>query len=468
MAANLEGLDEREDSDAAIRVVEAYQNRNSRVRRDKTYHLVISLHPDDRSLEDAELELVVRRAVKVAGLEGHQYIAVRHSDQEHEHVHVAVNKIHPETLNIHHPYRAIPRYKLLAAELEQTLGLRRVDRSKDRARTTLSSASRQFEATRGEQSFARWAHERIARHIDLGDISDWEELHGRLSTYGVRLVRRGNGLAVVDAVRTTARCKASVLGRQWSKGRLEDRFGRFVCGPSAEHVAQVQREPYRPKPLESLREDGLWYEYQRERTEARRVRAKTREETTGRLKRARDAQDLRFKLRHHAIEALPLARKDKRALYQSLGTQTLRPPKAKPWHTLVRTPQARTWKEFLAERAANGDLRAVRRLTRRHDHRAPGIRSNGRNALPGDGQKTSRGTRVHDIGHGVRIRESSGLLELVGDPSPEALAQLARLGEERFRGSCVHLLGSRAVREQLEQLVRERNLRTMGEREHER
>ena len=39
----------------------------------------------NRRLTPAELEDVVRRAVLAAGLEEHQYIAVRHSEQEHEH-----------------------------------------------------------------------------------------------------------------------------------------------------------------------------------------------------------------------------------------------------------------------------------------------------------------------------------------------------------------------------------------------
>ncbi|MEM7136576.1 MAG: relaxase/mobilization nuclease domain-containing protein [Myxococcota bacterium] len=37
------------------------------------------------------------------GFSEHQHIAVRHSDTDHEHIHVAINKIHPETFRIHSP-----------------------------------------------------------------------------------------------------------------------------------------------------------------------------------------------------------------------------------------------------------------------------------------------------------------------------------------------------------------------------
>jgi hypothetical protein len=42
------------------------------------------------------------------------------------------------------------------------------------------------------------------------------------------------------------------------------------------------------------------------------------------------------------------------------------------------------------------------------------------------------------------------------------------LAEKRFRGSRVQALGSRDVKEHLEQLIRGRGLRTISEREHER
>ncbi len=102
LAGNLAGLHRREDAELAVEVMELLQEGNVRAKGDRTYHLVISFHPEDRRLTPAELEDVVRRAVGAAGLEEHQFIAVRHSEQEHEHIHVAVNKIHPETLKIHH------------------------------------------------------------------------------------------------------------------------------------------------------------------------------------------------------------------------------------------------------------------------------------------------------------------------------------------------------------------------------
>ena len=137
--------------------------------------------------------------------------------------------------------------------------------------------ARDYEAQRGTESFSRWARRTIVDAIELDRIPSWQVLHEELTRFGVRLVQRGNGLAVVDATRPTLACKASALGRQWSKQRLSERYGEFVRGPSSAEVAREQVQPYEERPLEQLRDDGLWREYQ-DALVAARTRATERRE----------------------------------------------------------------------------------------------------------------------------------------------------------------------------------------------
>jgi len=470
MAANLEGLDQREDAETAIKVVEAYQRRNTRAKRDKTYHLVISLHPDDRSLSERELERVVRRAVEAAGLEEHQYIAVRHSDQEHEHIHVAVSKIHPKTLKIHHPWKDIEQFKALASELEQGLGLHRVDRSRDKERGGRSFASRQFEATRGVQSFASWARSLIGQRTDLDGISSWKELHARLAAHGVRVVKRGNGLALVDATRGDLACKASSLGRHWSKQRLCDRFGDFVAGPAAEHVATMSREAYRPEPLGPLRDDGLWREYQDALGAARTRRDERREALSSKVDATRAAHRRHFKLRHHAIAAMPIPGREKQKLYKMLlfekkaAERTLRAT-IKGWRTLGVDTHPGSWKAFLAARGACGDRRAVRRLRPQSQRLAIKSSENRLQALPSRNLRTSRGSIVHNLPNGVRLRESAGSIELLGEASDNALEQLVSVAKQRFGTKEVTLIGRKDVQRRLAEMAGKRGLDIAEERQ---
>ena len=467
MAGNLEGLDRREDAELALSVMKIIQEGNVRTKRDKTYHVVISFHPNDRTLADRELEDVVRRTVAAVGSQEHQYIAVRHSDQEHEHVHIAVNKIHPVTLKVHHPFRDIPLFKVLACELEKELGLHQVDRS---VRRNDSDRSRDYESARGVLSFSRWARSRVGERIDLDGVSNWKELHARLAVHGVRVVKRGNGLAVVDATRGNLACKASSLGRHWSKQRLCDRFGDFVSGPTAEHVMTMSREVYRPKPLGPLRDDGLWREYQDALSSARTRRDEQRESLSSKVDAARAAHRRHFKWRHHAIAAMPIPGRDKHQLYKMLSFERKAAERklraaVKRWRTRSVDTHPGSWKEFLAARAARGDQRAIRRLTR--ELQGVAIKSGHERVrvLPSRSVRTSRGSIIHNLGGGVRLRESAGSIELLGDSRDAALEQLVRVAKQRFGMKHVTLRSNRGAQTRLVELAAKAGLDIAEERE---
>jgi hypothetical protein len=96
LAANLPGVTTTDNLELACRLVEAVHAQNTRAGSDRTYHLVISLHPEDRSLDTKELRHVVEDLVGTLGFSEHQYIAARHADKDHEHVHVRKSP-HPGT-----------------------------------------------------------------------------------------------------------------------------------------------------------------------------------------------------------------------------------------------------------------------------------------------------------------------------------------------------------------------------------
>ncbi len=467
MAGNLEGVDRREDAELALSVIKLVQDGNVRAKGDKTYHVVISFHPSDRTLQGAELAELVRKTVAVVGLGDHQYIAVRHSDQEHEHLHIAVNKVHPETLKIHHPFRDIPRFRVLAAELEKELGLHEVDRSVTRVE---SDRSRDYEAQRGIESFSRWARRTIGNTTELERIESWEALHDELSRFGVCLVRRGNGLAVVDATRQTLACKASALGRQWSKQRLSERYGEFVPGPNSAEVAREQVDAYVERPLGRAPDDGLWREYQEALGAARTRRDEHREALSAKIDTARAAHRRHFKLRHHAIAAMPIPGREKHKLYKMLSFERKAAERklrasVKRWRTVNAHGHPGSWKKFLAARAARGDHRAIRRLGRRL--RGLTIKSGDKRvrAIAPRGARTSRGSIVHNLPNGVRLRESAGSIELLGAPSDEALQQLVTVAKQRFGSKDIKLIGRKDVQRRLAEMAGKHGLEIAEERQ---
>jgi hypothetical protein len=199
-AANLPGVSGRDDLELACALVEAVQAQNTRAGSKRTYHLVISLHPDDRPLERGELQQVVDRLVDTLGFSEHQYIAVRHSDTDHEHIHVAINKIHPETFRIHSP--AWDHQKLFtgARALERELGLIPL-RSRTRDREHVPQRAADCEAHHEIDSFARWARQKLRPALRRTELRSWDDVHGVCARFGIVIRAHGNGLVFEDVER---------------------------------------------------------------------------------------------------------------------------------------------------------------------------------------------------------------------------------------------------------------------------
>jgi hypothetical protein len=56
----------------------------------------LAWHPDERPTKEDQLAAAYS-SLKALGLEGHQAIIVSHTDEPHAHVHVLINRVHPET-----------------------------------------------------------------------------------------------------------------------------------------------------------------------------------------------------------------------------------------------------------------------------------------------------------------------------------------------------------------------------------
>jgi hypothetical protein len=137
----------------------------------------------------------------------------------------------------------------------------------------------------------------------------------------------------------------------------------------------------------------------------------------------------------------------------------------KGWRTLGVDTHPGSWKEFLAARAACGDQRAIRRLRRQLQGLAIKSSENRLHALPSRDSRTSRGSIVHNLPNGVRLRESARSIELLGEARDNALGQLVRVAKERFGTKRVTLLGSRRAQERLAELATEHGLEIAEERQ---
>ena len=212
------------DVPSAVLEVESVQARNHRARHG-TYHLVLSF-PAGEEPPAQVLAAIERRACDVLGFTEHQRISVVHHDTDHLHVHIAINRIHPETHRAHWPSYSKLALDGLCVDVEQEYGLRPTPH-RTRQRAAQVGAANALRA-----SIVGLC---VDQRVQAGT---WAELHARAEEQGLRVQLQGNGLVFVG--RDDSSVRASSVVRDLSKAHLERRLGAFE--PSSRVQPPIDRE----------------------------------------------------------------------------------------------------------------------------------------------------------------------------------------------------------------------------------
>ncbi len=177
--------------EAVVEVVHL-QNLNTRARGDKTYHLVVSFPPGERPSPD-QLHVIEGELIGVIGLGEHQRMSAVHDDTEHLHIHIAVNKVHPETLRCIEPYYDKKKLFDACRQLEQRLGLEPLKlRGRDPDTPALPGSTASMEIHVGIESFVRARGRAYCcplvsdRHGDNVGTTAWTTSRGRLDSAATR------------------------------------------------------------------------------------------------------------------------------------------------------------------------------------------------------------------------------------------------------------------------------------------
>jgi hypothetical protein len=228
-----------DDPELAARLMQATANENARVQA-PVYHLTISFDPSD-PVTPERMRDIAEHVLDDLGLAEHQALLVAHQDRAHPHVHIMVNRVHPETGVAWERWQDRPRIEQSLRELERAFAFREVngrlfqlDGQQPPERSLLTTGEwRQAQRT-GELAFP----DRVRAHLpELRAAHNWAELEDRLAAHGLRLERKGQGLIITDGEHQV---KASRVARDLSLLRLEERFGVPYPGREAE---LARREP---------------------------------------------------------------------------------------------------------------------------------------------------------------------------------------------------------------------------------
>ncbi|PHR04162.1 MAG: relaxase [Sulfitobacter sp.] len=251
---NCEAGTDLDDLGMAIAEIEATQSQNTRTKSDKTYHMVVSFRDEKPSPE--ALEEIEREFAKALGFEEHQRIIATHQNTDNFHMHVAYNKIHPDTLKNHNPSLDYRKRDAVCRAMEKkyclSVDLGKEDKNQDLDQP--STKAKDYEAITWEQSFESYVKEQKIELMDLRAKSkNWQALHTGFAEYGLEIRKRGNGL-VIKEIGSKRAVKASSLDRSFSKAELEKSFGEFTAPKISKKITpkkRYQRTPLTKHPKQS-------------------------------------------------------------------------------------------------------------------------------------------------------------------------------------------------------------------------
>src|SRR5579875_5736 len=376
----------------------AVANENPRV-EDPVYHYQLCWQPGEQPTW-AQWQSAAEKSLSALGFSEHQYLIVAHADREHFHVHVMVNRVHPETYRAHYPEfskRSLDR-ALREIEAEQgwkpSPGLYRWEpqlgraipvsrEERERTRALEGGAQHQtnrlehFSDTESLEAYAKGQPARALRELMKNPYTRWEHVHATLQQHGLEIEPGEKGGYVVRAIDSDLRVKASAVFRDTFSGkanraRLAEKLGAYE---PAEPFVRV-REPevsYQPRPR---RRDSD--ERADRREERARARADLRERYAEYARQARAQSkavwvrgqeeqkqlSAAYRLQKQRVRELGLSAPERQAMRSVLAAEAVR--ERERLRQRIRREQAETkplsYRVWVEERAIEGDQAAISQL----------------------------------------------------------------------------------------------------------
>ncbi|HEL8420330.1 TPA: relaxase/mobilization nuclease domain-containing protein [Legionella pneumophila] len=439
----------------AVQEVLATQAKNQRATGDKTYHMLISFAPGENPSAQV-LQKVEDKVASSIGFKHHQRISVVHHDTDNLHIHVAINKIHPQSFNMIEPYRAYKTFAEVASKLEIELGLQ-ITNHQTRKNHSENLAD-DMEHHSGIESLINWMKRYCKEKIEAA--SSWKEIHSILAEHGLIIRIKANGFVFCNVQGLTV--KASSISRTLSKKNLESKLGSFVPSyPGDDGPASnvYHYEPLNKKVLGS----ALYAKYQHEKSHNKCFVSdklkKLREARTKLIEKAKK----RGRIKRAALKLMNLSKAQKKYLYQHINKtllneiENIRKNYAKERSQLLDSHQNKTWADWLKQKAQGGDqdaLAAMRYRNRKinHDYTISGLDSVFSSLNFGQiDSVTKEGTEIYKKDNSV-IRDNGKEIIISKGGSIPTLKRALEMARQRY-GDCICVNGSPLFKKIILQIV---------------
>ncbi|HAU0911823.1 TPA: relaxase/mobilization nuclease domain-containing protein [Legionella pneumophila] len=437
----------------AVQEVLATQAKNQRAIGDKTYHMLISFAPGENPSAQVLQEIEDKVASSI-GFKEHQRISVVHHDTDNLHIHVAINKIHPQTFNMIEPYRAYKTFAEVASKLEIELGLQ-ITNHQTRKNHSENLAD-DMEHHSGIESLINWMKRYCKEKIDAA--SSWKDIHTILAEHELMIRIKANGFVFCNVQGLTV--KASSISRTFSKKNLESKLGSFA--PSYPEDDGPASNVYHYEPLnKKVVGSALYARYQHEKSHNKCFVSdklkKLREARTKLIEKAKK----RGRIKRAALKLMNLSKVQKKYLYQHINKtllneiENIRKTYAKERSQLLDSHQNKIWADWLKQKAQGGDqdaLMAMRYRNRKnkHDYTISGSGSSSLNFGQID-SVTKEGTEIYKKDNSV-IRDNGKEIIISKGGSIPALKRALEMARKRY-GDCICVNGSPLFKKIILQIV---------------
>jgi hypothetical protein len=205
-----------------------------------------------------QVEEAVSIFMEELGWKNHQAIYGLHKDTDNIHLHIAINRVHPETLkiveinrgfDIEMAHKAIAKIEYAQGWQSEQNGRYQVLENGELGRAPYDpekprqpdQKKRDMENRTGEKSAHRIAVENGAAIIK--QAQSWEQLHRELAAQGMRYEKTGSGATVFVG---DVPVKASDVARNAGLSKMRKRLGEYQPAPQRQQVAQREPEPIKP------------------------------------------------------------------------------------------------------------------------------------------------------------------------------------------------------------------------------
>lgn len=194
-----------DDPELAATYMAATAEQNRRIQK-AVYHLMIAWNARERPTPGL-MQDVARKTLELAGLAEHQALIMGHGDKPHPHLHIMLNRVHPDTGRAWSTAHDYKRFDDIMRQLAESYGCEYVpahafnpeatDHLPTKPNTRATYAAKRGAATQR----LKWS-KKCARQFgteiseDLTPASTLEDIAAALHDRGLRLERKGRGLIV--------------------------------------------------------------------------------------------------------------------------------------------------------------------------------------------------------------------------------------------------------------------------------